>query len=248
MWTMEELLQVAREIDGGKPRMGIKKEPWWPFIPLSHFVVPLLHVLIGIGNDLLDGFRDWVNDEVESLDHQEVRTRRAVQRAEHRIIDTIAERADWDDTPDGVLLKQLKGKMRYRRGLLRKHGARMQFAATQAAEEQHQAIEDVGVEQLLSDFGTLVGEDYGDGEDDGAEGTADVGLDGEDNTEERIDAVIVGVEMPVDSAPALVTRLTAAYDEYRNFQSQSEPLAVARKEITDKLKRLKSYLTQMKKS
>ena len=121
MWTMEELLKMASKIDGGKPQMGIKKEPWWPFIPLSHYVVPLLHVLIGIGNDLLDGFRDWVNDEVESLDHQEVRTRRVVQRADHRIIDTIAERDDWDDTPDGMLLKQLKGKMRCRRGVLREH-------------------------------------------------------------------------------------------------------------------------------
>ena len=56
MWTMAELLRVAADVNGGKPKMGVKKKPWWPFIPLEHFIIPLLHVLIGIGNNLLDSF------------------------------------------------------------------------------------------------------------------------------------------------------------------------------------------------
>ena len=140
-----EAVENGKQNRRGYAKDGLKKEPRWLFILLIHYVVPLLHVLIGIGNDLLNRFWDWVNNEVESIDHQEVHTRRAAQRAAHRIIDTITERDNWDDTPDGVLLKQLKEEMRYYRGLLRYHGARVQVAASKAAEEQREAAKDVGV-------------------------------------------------------------------------------------------------------
>jgi hypothetical protein len=48
-----------------KSMMGIKNAPWWPFINLEYFVIPLLHTLISIGNDLLDQFRDWVNEDLD---------------------------------------------------------------------------------------------------------------------------------------------------------------------------------------
>ena len=75
----------------------------------------------------------------------------------HHIIDTIREREDWDDRPDSVLLKQLKvkGKMRCRRGVMREHGTNVQVATSATAEEQHEAAEDIGVKQLLTNFGTL---------------------------------------------------------------------------------------------
>eukprot|EP00571_Detonula_confervacea_P003536 CAMPEP_0172312070 /NCGR_PEP_ID=MMETSP1058-20130122/16571_1 /TAXON_ID=83371 /ORGANISM="Detonula confervacea, Strain CCMP 353" /LENGTH=76 /DNA_ID=CAMNT_0013025419 /DNA_START=24 /DNA_END=254 /DNA_ORIENTATION=- len=63
MWTMEELKRIAGEVGRGKPKMGVKGMPWWDFIPLQNWMVPLLHTLIGIGNDLLVSFRDWVYEE-----------------------------------------------------------------------------------------------------------------------------------------------------------------------------------------
>ena len=35
-----------------KPTKGMKEQFWWYFIPVTHFVVPLLHCLIGIGGDM----------------------------------------------------------------------------------------------------------------------------------------------------------------------------------------------------
>jgi len=38
----------------------------------------LLYVLIGLDNDLLDSFLDWVNGELEYLDQQEIMTKRGM--------------------------------------------------------------------------------------------------------------------------------------------------------------------------
>ncbi len=52
MWTMEEMVWLGKEAEHkkGKPQRGIKQQPWWPFIPVLNYMVPLLHCEIGIGN------------------------------------------------------------------------------------------------------------------------------------------------------------------------------------------------------
>lgn len=57
--------------------LGVKNNAWFPFIKVSHYVVPLLHVEIGIGNDLLDLFRAWVDKYIDCLNDDEVGTRAA---------------------------------------------------------------------------------------------------------------------------------------------------------------------------
>ena len=59
-WTWDEMRTLATDFlnrleknANAKPTMGVKEEPWWDFIPITHYVVPLLHCLIGIGNDIL---------------------------------------------------------------------------------------------------------------------------------------------------------------------------------------------------
>ena len=51
----------------------MKKKIWWPFIPVSHFMVPLLHCEIGIGNQLLDMLRDIINEHLENMTRTEER-------------------------------------------------------------------------------------------------------------------------------------------------------------------------------
>jgi hypothetical protein len=45
--------------------MGVKQEPWWSFLKFEHQMVPLLHCLIGIRNNLVDIFCDMI-DETQS--------------------------------------------------------------------------------------------------------------------------------------------------------------------------------------
>ncbi|KAL7530344.1 hypothetical protein ACHAXR_003439, partial [Thalassiosira sp. AJA248-18] len=156
MWTMEELLEVAAEVDGGAAKQGVKAKPWWPFIPLRNYMIPLLHVLIGIGNDLLESFRDWVNEEVECLDHQEVLTRRAVRTAEHKIIDTIAERDDWDAAPKGKKRTSLLGMIRRRMQKLERLGAIISIVNDTNENEDNSPVD---VSELLQEFQEFVDDD-----------------------------------------------------------------------------------------
>jgi hypothetical protein len=45
LWTMEELVIRGMEAETkiGDPQLGVKQKPWWPFIPLSNYMTPLLH-------------------------------------------------------------------------------------------------------------------------------------------------------------------------------------------------------------
>jgi len=85
-------------------------------------MILLLYVLIGLCNGLLDSFLDWVNEELECLDQQEIMMKRAMLTAKHTILNTTVERGVWNDTPDGKKLKSLLQKKRYRVNKFREMG------------------------------------------------------------------------------------------------------------------------------
>jgi len=80
----------------GEPKLGVKKKPWWPFIPVSHFMVPLLHCEIGIGNQLLDMLRDIINKHLENMTRTEERMRASIPILNKIISETTAKRDSWD--------------------------------------------------------------------------------------------------------------------------------------------------------
>ena len=67
MWTMDELVWcgIIGESTNNKLKLGIKQWPWWPFIPLTNYVSPLLHCEIGIGNVIFELLRDIINEHIE---------------------------------------------------------------------------------------------------------------------------------------------------------------------------------------
>jgi hypothetical protein len=67
MWRMEEYTRcrLIAESSKDKPQLGVKQRPWWPFIPLTHFVSPLLHCEIGVGNVIFELLRDVINEYIE---------------------------------------------------------------------------------------------------------------------------------------------------------------------------------------
>ncbi len=68
MWTMDEYQQcglIAMNNPKDEPELRVKQSPWWPFIPLTHYVSPLFHNKIGIGNLLLDLLRDIINEYIK---------------------------------------------------------------------------------------------------------------------------------------------------------------------------------------
>ena len=118
LWTFGELTKVANEVISarrGAPSMGVKQHPWWPFLKFEHQMVPLLHCLIGIGNNLLDKFCDMIRVLCEKMSTEEVLLARQIATYEHIIITTALERDAFDRSPDGKKMKSLQGMITSRK-------------------------------------------------------------------------------------------------------------------------------------
>ncbi len=66
-WAMDDLVScgINAESNNNEPKLGVKQRPWWPFIPLTNYVSPLLHCKIGIVNAIFELLRDIINEHVE---------------------------------------------------------------------------------------------------------------------------------------------------------------------------------------
>ncbi len=128
-WTMPSYCDAgdiaAKELAGKRKRgtpkpdlKGMKKRPWWDFIPLICWVVPLLHCLIGIGNDLIHAFIYIVNTHIEPLTKSEIDTRREIALLEYTIVTTRATKNAWNASDDGKKLKSLNNKMKKKKASL----------------------------------------------------------------------------------------------------------------------------------
>jgi hypothetical protein len=107
-WTMKEYTKVGwQSRESGNSQLGVKKEPWWQFIPLENYVVPLLHMLIGIGNQMLARFCNIVNEYVERLSPKEVNTQCKIQILQQIIKEKTTERKAWDQTDESKKHKPL---------------------------------------------------------------------------------------------------------------------------------------------
>ena len=114
MWTMDEYRQcglIAENNPKDEPELGVKQRPWWPFIPLTHYVSPLLHNEIGIGNLLLDLLRDIINEYVETYALGEEAIRLSIPALKQIIRETAMMRDNWDESDDGKELKKLTKKV-----------------------------------------------------------------------------------------------------------------------------------------
>ncbi len=94
LWMMEELVRSGLEAETkkGDPQLGVKQRPWWPFIPLSNYMIPLLHCKIGIGNQLLDKLCDIINKYIESYTPGKEAIRSSIHVIKQIIADTAKER------------------------------------------------------------------------------------------------------------------------------------------------------------
>jgi hypothetical protein len=94
MWTMEEMVRLGKETKSkkGEPQLGIKQQPWWPFIPISNYMVPLLHCEIGIGNQLLDKLCDIINKHIKQYGPTKELTRSSIPVLKNIVSQTVTLR------------------------------------------------------------------------------------------------------------------------------------------------------------
>jgi hypothetical protein len=110
MWTMAEIVRLGKEAEckKGEPQLGIKQQPWWPFIPVLNYLVPLLHCEIGIGNQLLDKLRDIIiNKHIKQYGPTKELMRSSIPVLKNIISRTVTLRDAGDASADGKQLKAL---------------------------------------------------------------------------------------------------------------------------------------------
>jgi hypothetical protein len=66
-WMIDDLVSYGMnaESNNSNPKLRVNQRPWWPFIPLTNYVSPLLHCEIGIGNAIFEVLRDIINQHIE---------------------------------------------------------------------------------------------------------------------------------------------------------------------------------------
>ncbi|KAL7553941.1 hypothetical protein ACHAWF_017571 [Thalassiosira exigua] len=245
MWTVNMLKEIAEKVKqaGGKPIDGVKCSPWWDFLEVRDFIIPLLHLLIGIGNDLLDSFCDWVNEELESLDNREYQTKKAVTTAEHLIIDQVAERDEWDASADGKKLKSLKSKVRARKKSMEKLGALISLVSEARERDDNSPV---SVQDLLDEFGQHVDAQADDPEGEEEEEDSEAVTDEDEDEEEKREGDVV-VEIPEGVSPEVKEKIDRYRSEMEQAQRDLGPLELARGEITGRLSKTRKYLAELKK-
>jgi hypothetical protein len=66
-WTLKSIKDTASTLNNGATELGIKKPPLLTSIRVRMYIIPMLHVLIGIVNRLLKHCLDFVNDTLEDI-------------------------------------------------------------------------------------------------------------------------------------------------------------------------------------
>ena len=80
LWTIEDLLATSfvnqqADVDENTEELtfpsGVKEAPIWDFIPIKNIIPPVLHILLGIGNDLVNKLIEWLDTRIEQLSPEE---------------------------------------------------------------------------------------------------------------------------------------------------------------------------------
>ncbi len=110
MWTMDKYVRcgLIAKNNNNKPQHRVKKRPWWPFIPLTNYVTPLLHYKIGVRNIIFELPCDIINECIERYPPGEESIRLAVSALKGIIVETAKQCDEWDDLPDGNIWKTLQ--------------------------------------------------------------------------------------------------------------------------------------------
>ena len=70
-WDITGLCQMADSSVKGSKRLGVKRQPYFPWIPVKNYILPVLHLCIGLGNNVIDYFGHLVEWKLTKLSEEE---------------------------------------------------------------------------------------------------------------------------------------------------------------------------------
>ena len=82
---------------------GVTNRPLIDAIPVSNYILPILHIIIGMGNSLVDAFLEWIEERIEVLDVRQLQAQLTIMYATVLHDTASAEYESWLED-DGILL------------------------------------------------------------------------------------------------------------------------------------------------
>jgi hypothetical protein len=111
LWTIDKIIQLREKVDlkelSEEPEYlrGCTKVPLFDSVPIENYIVPVLHILIGVGNSLVNAVFEFVDERIERLPEQLVVARNNINTAEINLDDAEADYNDWLQN-DGITLSE----------------------------------------------------------------------------------------------------------------------------------------------
>jgi hypothetical protein len=151
LWTIEQMVEHRHRINRKNikyPRKvcGIVDFPLWDFIQPSHYVFPQLHVEIGLINNILDYFYDFVEEQVEAAAPEERLYQNNMIICDVATIKAKEKLDEWKENGVSDLVMQCYSKSLLTRAL-KARGITMQEHVSVTAEQQ---VLDNGISALVA--------------------------------------------------------------------------------------------------
>ena len=108
-WTIEKIFGVRENVteNGMLPTpdnlKGCTDKPLFNAVPICNFVIPVLHIIIGIENIFVDCIFEWIEEHIEKLTPAETEARNSYLFAKVQY-DRVKEHYDEWLQNDGILL------------------------------------------------------------------------------------------------------------------------------------------------
>jgi hypothetical protein len=73
LWSIEKIYQIHQNVtENGIPATsenikGCTDKLLFNSVPICNFAIPILHIIIGIGNSLVDCIFEWIEGHIEKL-------------------------------------------------------------------------------------------------------------------------------------------------------------------------------------
>ncbi|KAL7524102.1 hypothetical protein ACHAXR_002598, partial [Thalassiosira sp. AJA248-18] len=245
-WVMAALQAMAKEVAHPsfkeQSKNGVKVAPWWWFIPLRNFLPPILHLLIGIWNDIWDKFREFISEHIEYISKDEADLREKKASLLIKIEDLKKARDNWKVSEDGKKLASAKSKFyRLKRALTNLRT--LNNITGMNTPSSASAISD-----LLTEMDQIIEE-----EDNVEEGSADDYDEGQDNQE---DGAPTEVESENEEVQAKINELKVNLKSVQNeinelekiFNKFSGTISKANKMLKKIRENISTYKSDRKKS
>ena len=122
LWTIERIKdhrnKIIREgLKDAKDVCGIVDFPLWDFIQPLHFVFPQLHIEIGLVNNALESFYDFVEEQVEVATPEERMARNSMILSDVAVVKAKERLDEWKETSGADLAMQRYSKSQLSKAL-----------------------------------------------------------------------------------------------------------------------------------